>query len=141
MIHYKTKIEDSDLSKLCDVYKAAGWWDEQCSPEQVRTLMVNSFYFLTAWDNGTLVGMGRVISDSFSDAYIQDVFVAENYRRHGIARELVGRLTDYCRQNNIHWIGLIAAPGSVGIYENLGFEKMTDYTPMLLQKKQINSID
>ena len=135
MINYKSEIEDSDLSKLCDLYKLAGWWEEQCSPEQVSRLIANSFYFLTAWDDGNIVGMGRVISDSFSDAYIQDVFVDENYRKQGIAGKLVGRLTDYCLENNIQWIGLIAAPGSVGIYENLGFQKMIDHTPMLLQKK------
>lgn len=135
MINYKSKIEDSDLSKLCDLYKLSGWWDEQCSPDQVSRLIANSFYFLTAWDDGNLVGMGRVISDSFSDAYIQDVFVDENYRKQGIAGKLVGRLTDYCLENNIQWIGLIAAPGSVGIYEHLGFQKMIDHTPMLLQKK------
>lgn len=135
MINYKSEIEISDLSKLCDLYKLSGWWDEQCSPEKVARLMANSFYFLTAWDADKLVGMGRVISDSFSDAYIQDVFVDENYRGQGIAGKLVGKLTDYCLEKNIQWIGLIAAPGSVGLYEHLGFEKMIDFTPMLLQKK------
>jgi spermidine synthase len=135
MIRYKSKPEDTELNKLCDLYKLAGWWDEQCSPEKVSRLIAGSFYFLTAWDDAEIVGMGRVISDSFSDAYIQDVFVAEKYRKQGIAGILVGRLTDYCRQNSIQWIGLIAAPGSVGLYEKLGFEKMIDHTPMLLQKK------
>jgi aralkylamine N-acetyltransferase len=135
MINYKSEIEDSDLNKLCDLYKSAGWWDEPCSQEQISRLIANSFYFLTAWDDDKLVAMGRVISDSFSDAYIQDVFVKENYRKQGIAGILVGRLRDYCLENNIHWIGLIAAPGSVGLYENLGFEKMIAHTPMLFKKK------
>jgi aralkylamine N-acetyltransferase len=135
MINYKSEIENSDLSKLCDLYKSAGWWDEPCSPEQISLLISNSFYFLTAWDDDKLVAMGRVISDAFSDAYIQDVFVKENYRKQGIAGILVGRLRDYCLGNNIHWIGLIAAPGSAGLYEHLGFEKMIDHTPMLLKKK------
>jgi len=135
MIRYKSEIGESDLSKLCDLYKLTGWWDEQCTPGKVSTLVANSFYFLTVWDDEKIVGMGRVISDSFSDAYIQDVFVNENYRRQGIAGELVGRLRDYCMQKNIQWIGLIAAPGSVGIYEHLGFEKMMDHTPMLLKIK------
>lgn len=135
MITYKSKIDDTDLSKLCDLYKMAGWWDDQCSPAKVSKLISCSFYFLSAWDGDKLVGMGRVISDAYSDAYIQDVFVAENYRKQGIAVKLVGSLTDYCLQNNIQWIGLIAAPGSVGIYAHLGFEKMIDHTPMLLRKK------
>jgi len=135
MIKYKFEIEDCDLSKICDLYKMAGWWEESCSPEQISKLMSNSFYFILAWEDNKIVGLGRVISDSFSDAYIQDVFVDENYRKQGIAGKIVGRLIDYCRENNIHWIALIAAPGSVGVYENLGFEKMIGHTPMLLKKK------
>jgi aralkylamine N-acetyltransferase len=141
MIDYKSEIQDKDLTKVCELYKMAGWWDEQCSQEQVSKLMSESFYFLSAWEEDNIVGMGRVISDSFSDAYIQDVFVDEHYRNKGIAGKLVGRLVDYCYENNIQWIALIATPGSAGLYEKLGFEKMIDHTPMLLRKKPVSLKD
>jgi len=79
--------------------------------------------------------MGRAISDSFNDAYIQDIFVDENYRKKGIATDIVNRLTSYCISKNIRWIALIAAPGSVGVYEREGFKKMDGYTPMQFQEK------
>jgi aralkylamine N-acetyltransferase len=136
MLQFKFEIEESDLIKVCELYKVAGWWDEPCSPEQISRLVTESFCFLSVWEEDKLLGMGRVISDSFSDAYIQDVFVMEGYRKQGIAKKLVGKLIEYCKNKNINWIALIAAPGSVSVYEKLGFEKMIDHTPMQFQKRR-----
>ena len=135
MIIYKLKIENADLMQVCGLYKMAGWWKEPCSPDQVSRLISSSFCFITAWEEDNLVGMGRVISDSYSDAYIQDVFVHNNYRNQGIAGNIVSSLIKHCQENNIHWIALIATPGSSGIYEKLGFEKMIDHTPMQFRIK------
>lgn len=134
MTNYKFITEESDLNQICNLYKMSGWWEETCSAELISKLVSGSFCFLTAWDEDKLVGMGRVISDSFSDAYIQDVFVDENYRKQGIAANIVSRLVDRCHENNIHWIALIATPGNAGIYEKAGFRKMSDHTPMQFQE-------
>ena len=135
MIDYKFQIADTDFIKICDLYKKAGWWEEPCSSDEVSKLIASSFCFLSAWEADKIVGMGRVISDAFSDAYIQDVFVAENYRKQGIAGEIVSRLINYCQDNKIYWIALIAAPGSESMYEKLGFEKMADHIPMQFRKR------
>ena len=135
MTNYKFNIEEKDFLKICDLYKMAGWWKESCSSEQISKLVSGSFCFLTAWNENELVGFGRVISDGFNDGYIQDVYVAENFRKQGIAGNIVSKLTEYCKDKNINWIALIAAPGSVTLYEKLGFEKMIDHTPMQFQAK------
>ncbi|MEI8201760.1 MAG: GNAT family N-acetyltransferase [Bacteroidota bacterium] len=133
MITYKFTTEDSDLLKICSLYKKAGWWEGDCSVQQVTNLLKDSFCFITAWDEETLVGMGRVISDAYSDAYIQDIFVDEAYRKQGIASQIVKSLTHHCQEHNVNWIALIAAPGSVSVYEKLGFKTMKDHTPMKLE--------
>jgi spermidine synthase len=135
MINYKFNIEEKDFLKICDLYKMAGWWKESCSSEQISKLISGSFCFLTAWNEDKLVGFGRVISDGFNDGYIQDVYVSENFRKQGIAGNIISKLTEYCKEKNINWIALIAAPGSVTLYEKLGFEKMIDHTPMQFQEK------
>jgi RimJ/RimL family protein N-acetyltransferase len=56
-------------------------------------------------------------------------------RKKGIAGNIISKLTEYCKDKNINWIALIAAPGSVTLYEKLGFEKMIDHTPMQFQAK------
>lgn len=135
MIYYKLEIEEKDFIKLCDLYKITGWWKDSCTSDQISKLISGSFCFLTAWQDDQLIGMGRVISDGFNDGYIQDVFVIENIRRQGIAANIVSKLVDYCKKKNINWVALIAAPGSVSVYEKCGFEKMENHTPMQLKNE------
>lgn len=85
--------------------------------------------------SGRIVGIARVISDGFSDAYIQDVVVLPDYRGRGIGTELVRRLTQFCLDRKIAWIGLIAEPGTQDVYAKLGYGPLTDYQPMLYGKK------
>jgi spermidine synthase len=134
-IDYKFETGEKDFLKICDLYKIAGWWKESCSSDQISKLISGSFCFLTAWNEDKLVGFGRVISDGFNDAYIQDVYVDENYRKQGIAGSIISKLTEYCNSRKINWIALIATPGSVSLYEKLGFEKMVNHTPMQFQAK------
>jgi ribosomal protein S18 acetylase RimI-like enzyme len=95
-----------------------------------------SFCFMVARTlDGRIIGMARVISDGHSDAYIQDVAVLDNYRRQGVGRELVRRLTQFCANRKIGWIGLVAEPGTQHMYEDLGFGALTGYQPMLYGKR------
>ncbi len=79
--------------------------------------------------------MGRIISDGASDAYIQDVVVLPSYRRQGVGRELVRRLTEYCLEHQIGWIGLVAEPGTLAFYEDLGYRPLEGYQPMLYAER------
>ncbi len=95
-----------------------------------------SLYFMVARSlEGRIVGMARVISDGFSDAYIQDVVVLQNYRGRGVGSELVRRLTQFCVARKISWIGLVAEPGTQGLYEELGYGPLVGYQPMLYGKR------
>jgi ribosomal protein S18 acetylase RimI-like enzyme len=70
---------------------------------------------------GRIIGMARVISDGYSDAYIQDVVVLKSHRGQGIGQEMIRRLTQFCVDRKIGWIGLIAEPGPQEFYEELGY--------------------
>jgi ribosomal protein S18 acetylase RimI-like enzyme len=85
--------------------------------------------------SGRIIGMARVISDGYSDAYIQDVVVLESHRGQGIGKELVRRLTQFCESRKIAWIGLVAEPGTQGLYEALGYGPLVGYQPMLYGKR------
>ena len=74
--------------------------------------------------------MGRIISDGFSDAYIQDVVVLPKYQKKGIGGKLIKFLIEYCLSKGILWIGLIAEPNQDKFYSNLGFKTMVNYVPM-----------
>jgi ribosomal protein S18 acetylase RimI-like enzyme len=126
------------VEAIVELYKAGGWWEE--SPEWraiIPQMIRGSFCFMVARaPDGRLVGMGRAISDGVSDAYIQDVVVLPEYRKRGLGRELISRLTGYCRDHRIGWIGLIAEPGTEPFYRSLGFGPLEGYRPMLYGRRE-----
>lgn len=115
------------------LYQAGGWWHE--SPEnrsRIPAMIRGSYGFMIArLPAGDIIAMGRVISDGASDAYIQDVVVLPAYRGQGIGGELIRRLTAYCREHHIGWIGLVAEPGTTDFYKRMGYHVLNGYQAML----------
>ena len=131
-------VTSAPLEEIVELYKSAGWWQESSEARDAIPPMIRgSFCFMVARSlEGRIVGMARVISDGYSDAYIQDVVVLPNYRGGGVGRELVRRLTQVCVARKISWVGLVAEPGTQGIYEDLGFGPLVGYQPMLYGKRK-----
>ncbi len=117
---------------IIELYKAGGWWKDTYDPSEIPGLIRGSFAFAVAVDNnsGKAIGMGRVLSDHISDAYIQDLIVFQQYRRHHVGTKLVQALLDYCQSKGVTWIALIAEPGTDVFYQTLGFKPMERYVPM-----------
>lgn len=126
-------VDSAPTDAIVGLYQAGGWWHEDPADRAIIPQMIRgSFCFLVARDpQGRIVGMGRVISDGVSDAYIQDVVVLEAYRGRGVGREIVRRLTERCLAARIGWIGLVAEPGTRAFYEPLGFRALAGHEPML----------
>lgn len=127
------KIVDSwDKKEIVNLYKSADWWKECYDPSEIDNLIKNSFSFVVAFEKNSkkAVGMGRLLSDGMSDAYIQDLVVLKEYRKHGIGKKIVDFLLDICKENKISWIGLISEPGQNVFYEKIGFREMKNYVPM-----------
>ncbi len=130
-------LREAPVDSIVELYKAGGWWQESEAWRQVIPRMIaGSFCFMVARAaDGTLVGMGRAISDGCSDAYIQDVVVLSAYRKQGIGAEIIRRLVAFCQQRQITWVGLIAEPGTQPFYQSLGFGELVGYRPMLFGKR------
>jgi GNAT superfamily N-acetyltransferase len=132
LLHSPTAAQIGAVARL---YRETGWWpDAEVHPESVRALVEGSTLFCVANDAGQIVGMGRVISDGVSDAYLQDIAVTTERRGEGIATRIVAALVDLTRKRGIDWIGLIAKGGATGVYARCGFQNMTDATPMRYQE-------
>ena len=129
-------VKAAPFEEIVELYKSAGWWQDAPDARAIVSGMIQgSFRFMVArLPQGRIIGMARVISDGCSDAYIQDVVVLPSYRRHGIGRELIRRLTEYCIDRKIAWIGLVAEPGTRKFYEELGYGPLVDYQPMLYSR-------
>ena len=112
------------IDEIVELYKAGGWWREFYDPARIPALINGSFAFFVAINQttGRAVGMGRVISDSVSDAYIQDVVVVEKWRSKGIGKAIIRKLLEHCLAKKLSWIGLVAEPGTKTFYTPLGFK-------------------
>jgi ribosomal protein S18 acetylase RimI-like enzyme len=125
-------VEDWPEKEIITLYKSANWWKDSYDPSSIKYLIKGSFKFAIVFnktDNKT-IGMGRILSDGISDAYIQDLVILDEYRSIGLGTKLVKFLVNYCVLKGINWIGLISEPGQDGFYTSLGFKRMERYTPM-----------
>lgn len=93
MITIKTlqekKPTDSDLRHL---YDSNHWTAYTQTITDLTALLTHAHHVYTAWDNNTLVGLIRTISDGIYVVVIQDILVLPNYQRQGIGKQLLQRV-------------------------------------------------
>lgn len=129
------KADSIQISEITNLYRMAGWWSRaEDNPSLVTEIIAGSHCFLTAIDDGRIIGMGRGISDRISDAYIQDVTVHKMYRGRGIGTTMIRMLIDCLQKDGMGWIGLIAEDGSHEFYRRMGFTPMPNAIPMILKR-------
>jgi len=131
-------VREWDINEISDLYREGNWWEEEWDATHLNDLIRGSFAFIVASDpkTGKAVGMGRVISDGVSDAYIQDLVVHQTFRGRGIGRQILNTLISECTSAGISWIGVIAEPETEEFYLPSGFQRMKEHTPMLYKKQE-----
>jgi len=130
-------IKNWPKEEIVNLYKAGGWWKKNYDPSQIEFLIKGSYIFVVAVNTSTnkAVGMGRILSDGISDAYIQDLVVLKESRGKGIGKKIANYLINHCKKNGINWIGLISEPKQDGFYLSIGFSEMANYKPMKYQNE------
>jgi N-acetylglutamate synthase-like GNAT family acetyltransferase len=125
-------VSDWDEKEIVNLYKAGKWWKDNYDSSSIRNLIKGSYKFaiVIKQDEGKAIGMGRLISDGISDAYIQDLVIMDEYRGKGLGKQLVKYLVSHCISKGISWIGLISEPGQDKFYSSLGFSMMKKHIPM-----------
>ena len=92
-------------------------------PNIVEKVLDRSFSGIVAMDGGQAIGMARTVGDGHLILYIQDVIISAAHRKQGIGRalmkDLLNELENTCSSNCT--VGLFAAIGQTGFYEDLGF--------------------
>lgn len=79
-----------DPGELRELYESVGWTGYTGDLDKLCRGLANSHVVVTARDaSGTLVGLGRTISDDESVTYVQDLLVKPEFHRQGIGRELL----------------------------------------------------
>lgn len=118
---YKENLQDLFLSVE---------WSSGHYPEKLVVAMKNFKTVFSAWDGEKLVGMICAMDDGVMNAYVHYLLVNPNYHGMKIGRTLVDmvkqKYSDYLR------IAVIAYDDEAHFYENCGFKKSDNASPMFI---------
>lgn len=101
--------------------KAAGW--HVPDREAVEAMLAGSLFAVCAEEDSRAVGMGRVVGDGALTFYVQDVIVAPDHRRRGLARGIMNAIIEQIHETAKPGavIGLFSARGLEPFYSQYGF--------------------
>ena len=93
-------------------------FDNGRTPEQLRESCANSYAVSFAWHEGKVIGTARVLSDGVCNAYLVDVWTYTPFRKRGIAREMIRRLSARLEGQHVY---LQADEDIADVYRRMGF--------------------
>lgn len=115
--------------ELADLFLSVNWSSGHY-PDKLVVAMKNFNTVYSAWYNDRLVGMICAMDDGIMNAYVHYLLVNPEYHGQKIGRTLVDMIKqhyeDYLR------IAVIAYDNEAHFYENCGFEKSSDASPMFI---------
>ena len=132
LYRFTKQLPPADVHML---YLEAGWISRETDPASLIPMIENSFAVCAAFDGTRLIGLMRALSDGVSDAYMLDLAVLSEYRRRGIGKALVQKLSGHLREYGIEWIVCIGAPGTEEFYRTTGLDVMTSHIPYRAPEK------
>ena len=92
---------------------------------QVHKALENSYYTVSAYYEGKLVGTGRIVSDGVINAFICGLGISPEYQGNGIGTHLFKQLVKHGERNSLH-IQFFCEDELLPYYEKLGFKKFAN---------------
>ena len=110
------------------LYDQTGWAE---FPEATfADALAGSWVVCTARDeNGTLLGMGRLISDGVLHAFVTEMLVADRSRGQGTGARILEEFVRASKARGVEDIQLFAAQDRAAFYERNGFRRRPDRAP------------
>ena len=130
------ELTGETLNALC---AAVGWHENGRTDEKTKLMLGCAAYFVAVWEDGKLVGFGRVLEDVYW-AQILDVMTHPDYRRRGVAKGVVSRLVAYAEAKQLSLM-LISAGGIERLYQRFGFSEADPATDVLMYRPLAQNTD
>ncbi len=86
----------------------------------MESMIRNANLVVTAWSEGTLVGIARSVTDFAYVAYLADLAVHQDYQHRGIGTELIAQTRDALKSTC--FLTLLSAPKANEFYPKIGFD-------------------
>ena len=111
-------IRPPNIDQLLYLFRQTGWLDKT-DKARIKSMVENSTIVATAWDNHSMVGFARCMTDFVFNGQINNVVVDEEYRGCSIGKRLVRKILN--SGEKVTYI-LRPDPENIRFYEKLGFE-------------------
>lgn len=123
-----------DIDSIMNLYGDVSWTAYTSNPSKLEQAIINSLKVWTAWDDDLLVGLARVVGDSSTIIYIQDILVLQAYQKIGIGSQLLKIILD--EYKDIRQIILLTydTDKTIKFYEKNGFTKVSKYKSVAFMK-------
>lgn len=123
-----------DIDSIMNLYGDVSWTAYTSNPSKLEQAISNSLKVCTAWDDDLLVGLARVVGDSSTIIYIQDILVLQAYQKKGIGSQLLKIILD--EYKDIRQIILLTddTDKTIKFYEKNGFTKASKYKSVAFMK-------
>ncbi|MDF2565787.1 MAG: acetyltransferase family protein [Massilibacillus sp.] len=108
---------------LANLRKLVGW--REIDERSMAKGLANSLYAVFVKVEEEVIGTARVVGDSSTCFYIQDVIVKPGCQGLGIGTTMMHKVMDFIGENACTGatIGLMSAKGKEGFYEKFGFRR------------------
>jgi len=105
-----------------NILRRLNGWSEYLI-EDTQIALNNSIFWVAVYDGSQILGMGRVLGDTRTCFYIQDVMVTPERQRAGIGSTIMNLIMSYLHRNAMKgaYIGLMSRKGSEEFYEKYQF--------------------
>jgi len=112
---------DLNLDEVIDLYRDSTLGERRPIDDRsiVDAMMKHANLVVTAWDNETLVGISRTLTDFLYVGYLSDLAVRLAYQKRGIGIELIQKTREKMGPRSM--LILLSAPKAVEYYPKIGF--------------------
>ncbi len=132
MIEYTTERKFTQ-EQVESLFLSVGWVSGRY-PSQLYQALLHSSYVLSAWDGERLVGLVRGIDDGGMTAFLHYLLVSPDYRRQGIASQLVEKAKEHYK--DYFYLNIMPEESkNAAFYEHHGFRTMPDGVAMQICNK------
>lgn len=108
-------------ARITTLYRRAPLLRHVRKGENVWKMFENASLVLTAWNDGELVGIARVLTDGVLFSYLCDLAVEPDVQRLGVGKRLIQEVLERCKGTDLV---LRDSDISSGYYAHLGFQRV-----------------
>lgn len=115
-VTYQSDLDNVDWTALKATLQQ-DHFDNGRSPQQLETSFRNSYVACLAMASDRIIGTARALSDGVCNAYIVDIWTLTDFRRQGVASQMVRALLSQLEGQHVY----LFTDDVPELYEKLGF--------------------